>query len=946
MKSTHKRIGFWKGEWTLGVICIALSQCIAAAAPPVVKTVPWVASNPLIPHTTYNAKVVTLKGTCDQQGAELQYIWDFGDGSAVATGTVGNKYVIEAKHAYTGADGQIFTAQLTVQNTSTGETGNKAYYVMTKTKALDIEANVAIDEGLWYLHKTQYRRTSGGVDYGDWTQSVGYGNYATLSSIACSAANLNAFEVNGHLENGNDSNPYKETVARTMKSLFTWLSPRTTPAQQPGSRNPENSTPPNNNGLYVGQGHSYYQGGMVMDAIVASGTPNAVATTGDATWVKGRTYKDILQDMVDDHAAAQYDGANSYGILGGWRYNYQDYPDNSACQWSAIGILAAVRNWGCILPAWVIQYNVNWLAYSQDSTGGFGYDRPSYYPWGPYAVTPSGMVQMVMDGIGRGMNPTGKPNWDKAETFIRDRFAYIGDATTSLKGYYYGMFSFTKSMLLYPYDGDEDPLTSDPTPIKWLRSQTAGVVPLDWYGAEVSQGAPTDGVARTLINGQTLNSSTTSGYWSGHDYTGEQYYFETAWAIMMLHRTVFESGAPVAVGKCIPNPGIVGQLITLDGSDSYHQDASRSIIKWEWDLDSDGVFDAVGPFANATFSAVGSYPIKLRVTDDGNPARVAETIVIAIINTPPLPPTADADGPYIFCPGQNWFLDGRKSVNPDEGQHQPGSYPGDTIQEYAWDLNGDTLFDIYGPTPDVTAYFTAMGEGTYLVTLRVTDTTSQSYPSSGMPDLSSTTTAQVFVKSASDPDCGCVTLTATPALKKVVLTWTVQPTAHHYNLYRGLTPGGPYSFIGSVAASVSPSYEDAPGVLNQVYYYVVRPAKINDDEICQSNEVSAEPLHPVPVVTVTPVVMSNTGKYFYKLGLTSQSFGRNQCPIYVQDTGTGQIEGPYAVDYVLYIRTGMPSHSVKPGVDPVKAFLLFKGSAKIWAEDPIGQKSDPPILIP
>ena len=38
------------------------------ALPPVVKTVPWVASNELIPHSTYAGRTVTLKGTCDQTG--------------------------------------------------------------------------------------------------------------------------------------------------------------------------------------------------------------------------------------------------------------------------------------------------------------------------------------------------------------------------------------------------------------------------------------------------------------------------------------------------------------------------------------------------------------------------------------------------------------------------------------------------------------------------------------------------------------------------------------------------------------------------------------------------------------------------------------------------------------------------------------------------------------
>ncbi|MCZ7634912.1 MAG: hypothetical protein M5U12_01895 [Verrucomicrobia bacterium] len=232
-------------------------------------------------------------------------------------------------------------------------------------------------------------------------------------------------------------------------------------------------------------------------------------------------------------------------------------------------MIPAERNWGLTVPQWVKHWNVPWLAATQAGSGAFGY-TDSNPIWGPYATTPSGMVQMVMDGIGRGQTgPSGRPSWDLAETFLRNNFGNTGNAGNAIKSYYYGLLSFVKSMVLYPYDGDEDPLTPDPTPIKWLRSQTAGVPPLDWYAAEVSKGAPTDGVARKLVNDQSF--STQWGYWYGHNYTGDQYPFETAWAIQMLNRTVVDPGAPVAVAKALPNPGIVGQLITLDGSDSYHQ---------------------------------------------------------------------------------------------------------------------------------------------------------------------------------------------------------------------------------------------------------------------------------------------------------------------------------------------------------------------------------------
>src|SRR5262245_48381499 len=82
------------------------------ATTPVVKTVPWDPSNFANPHFTYSGKLITLKGTSSQQGANFQFDWDFGDGSPHATGTVSNQYVVQATHTYVGGVGTTWTAVL------------------------------------------------------------------------------------------------------------------------------------------------------------------------------------------------------------------------------------------------------------------------------------------------------------------------------------------------------------------------------------------------------------------------------------------------------------------------------------------------------------------------------------------------------------------------------------------------------------------------------------------------------------------------------------------------------------------------------------------------------------------------------------------------------------------------------------------------------------------
>jgi hypothetical protein len=798
----------WRASLVAALLVVVFAAPVAAQ-PPVVKTVPWVATNPLIPHDTYAGKLITLKGTSSMQGANIQYTWDFGDGSPVVTGTVANMYAVEARHTYAGAVGTIWTARLTVQNTSTGESANRPYYVEMRPSVLAAHVNVAIDEGLWELHKVM-RRFVATVDVGDWNGWSGY--------YGLGAANINAFEVNGHLETGSADNPYTETVQRAMRRLFQLLAPQSIGATALG--NPD--TNGNGIGVRLNQNYYLYQGGMVIDAIVASGTPNAVTTTG-GTNIIGRRYQDIVQDMMDYYAYCQYPSS----AYGGWRYSCQQFPDNSACQWGAIGLIAGERIWGLTIPAWVKTANQNWLAYSQHPTAfWFGYTDYNH-AWGPFATTSSGLVQMVMDGLGRGyVGASGRPNWDRAETFLRDQWNNAGGYAHGpmRTNFYYALFSFTKAMLLH-----------QPAPIEMLHSTTAGVADLDWYGAEVSQGDPADGVARSLVNAQHAD-----GYWWYDDPSGDIYPFETAWAIIMLNRTLFEAGAPVAVAQATPNPAVAGALVTLSGADSYHQDPSKAIDSWEWDTNNDGVYDMSGPFVTQSWPAVGDYVVRLRVTDDGSPERSADTTVTVRVTLPPVAPTANARGPYSFClvPGSAFYLDGTASVNPDEGQGEPGQ-PGDTIIEYAWDLDGDAAFDdATGAQPNVTTFFTNLGVGSYLIQLRVTDRTATSYPSSGQPDLTDTDSAVVVVRSASDPACACAMgLVARAKNRTVQLNWNYAG-AHHFNVYRGTIAGGPYLRIASTSAQL---YVDLAVVNGTTYYYVVRPATITDAETCQSAEVSATP---------------------------------------------------------------------------------------------------------
>jgi hypothetical protein len=318
-----------------------------------------------------------------------------------------------------------------------------------------------------------------------------------------------------------------------------------------------------------------YQLGMFVDAFVATangaGTAKAgVVGSGGLPGVRGQTYLNIVTDLTDTITYCQnpYDpysgGSNGYDDGGGWEYtcavNSQPYyNDNSPSQWNAVGLVGASSGFGLTIPQITKDMNQVWMTWSQDwvglstypdkGKGAYGYSEYNYYPWGPYADTPSGMVQLVMDGVGRTASGATDQRWNMAETFYRDAFcnATAGGSTASPRAYTYGMFSFTKAMLLHSPGGVL-------TPIKFLADQPSGSSPIDWYGAQAASGDPCDGVAQTLV---TLQAPA-DGHWYGNDYYGTQYYFETGWSIIMLQKTVFNAcpsdltGAGTAGGRAHP----------------------------------------------------------------------------------------------------------------------------------------------------------------------------------------------------------------------------------------------------------------------------------------------------------------------------------------------------------------------------------------------------------
>jgi len=653
---------------------------------PVVACVPWAFSGGLeIPHDTWSGHETTLKGVAWSGQAPLTYTWDFGDGSSPVSGTVTNRFGIEAKHTYTGVDGAPFVATLTVTDAS-GRVASDQYLVRIRAKSLDIEINTAIDEGLWRMHKNQIREefTAGTygntrIDHGHWDNTNGFGGASYV--LAPTASTTQAFEVNAHRELGDvREDPYVETVARALRYIphaLRTMTISTQPAGDPDS---------NRNGIGIETRLSSdfrhpYEVGQVMDALVASGSRKTYAITG-MSGIIDRPYVDLVQDMVDSYAWGQTD---SGGSRGGWRYSWNSSADNSVCGWAAVGMIAAEDVWGLAPPPFVKTENDIWLTTSYDGTG-FGYSGRG----NGTNTTPAGMVQLAMIAA-RGIDDPATPGddrdprWASAEDFIANNWNksfWFPNSSTTNRFSYYAYFNFTKAMRL-----------ARPQPVVTLKATG-----LDWFKDD------TNGIARRLVNRQQVDGGwpkdRNPGNWVGNDLVN-------AWSVIILTPTLFvqppvaDAGEDRVWGVDVP--------LTLDGSRSFHLDPFRSIVKYEWDLDGDGVFDTTStdPTTTVTYSSA-DYPeaslptnvtVRLRVTDNNAPPKTDTDTAVITIAVPPHPPIADAGGPYTCTAGIPCTLDGSASFDID---------PTDFITAWEWDTNNDGTFgDATGKLPVIT--FTTPG---------------------------------------------------------------------------------------------------------------------------------------------------------------------------------------------------------------------------------------------
>jgi len=666
---------------------------IAQGDPPEVVCVPATALNPAVPHDTWNGKEITLKGTAhDPDGDDtlFSYEWDFGDGSPVETGSVSDPYAIEARHAYVGNIGDTFVATLSVTDEN-GETGTDQYLIRIKDGTdLAARVNVAIDEGLWRLHKDQQRDTfDDGTPYGYWPYDWNW--------VAATAASTEAFEIQGSLPTGDPSeDPYAETVQRGLNYLLSQLY-RVDVAQGDGCPQGDPDTNENGYGL-LSHRHTMYESGMALMALSSSRCPDCTAATG-ITEVAGRSYSDVAQDMVDAFAYCQTDPSQG-NYRGGWRYNCNSGDsDNSVSQWPVIGMESAEVNFGSTVPQFVKDELNLWIDYIQNDVDGDWMDGGSGYtdPWGWVNVAKTGGLLCEMKFVG---DTTATARAQDAAQFIDDHWDTDGEHFSANS--YYAFYSVMKGFRLMGIE-TISPL-NDPSG-------------LDWYGD------PVRGYAHHIVDDQDADGAWYGGYWSSHP-------LQSAWAILTLKKTVVQPGPVADAGPDVPShPPVIE--ITFDGTGSYHRDPERNIVQYIWDF-GDGSPTQEGPVVSHAFPAVynpdgtidwdattADYVVTLTVVDDSDPALSDSDTAVVHITPPPYPPVADADGPYTLYPCWLVTLDGSGSYDPNGELYPDPEHPWHGyITTWEWDLDNDGEYD---DATGETVTWSVCDLGVHVIGLKVTN---------------------------------------------------------------------------------------------------------------------------------------------------------------------------------------------------------------------------------
>jgi hypothetical protein len=365
--------------------------------------------------------------------------------------------------------------------------------------ASEAEKRAAIDNGLAWLATQQQAD-------GRWIYDNSTGDIAATGSV------LLAF-LEEKANWGSNAAAYQAIVDKGLNYLFSNASIVNISGQPAG--NPDGDG--NGKGVKFipggANGRDTYVTGLVVPAIAATGTPDAVVSVGP---LAGWTYKEVVQNTIDYFAFGQSDPATGNN-RGGWRY-YANYgnSDQSTTQWPIIAGLFASKM-GVSYPAFVKSELAYWVTYIQNAAGYAGYMAPNS-PYGEMNETGALLIMQAFLGLTKANS-----NVASALDYINTHWKETANSTWDGNfGHPYAMWAIYKGLELILGVDDMSKITNLHANPGDIDNPNHG---WNWW----------EDYCEWLVNNQKANGS-----WDGYSYwTGPM---ATGWYINILAATKIPGG--------------------------------------------------------------------------------------------------------------------------------------------------------------------------------------------------------------------------------------------------------------------------------------------------------------------------------------------------------------------------------------------------------------------
>jgi glucose/arabinose dehydrogenase/PKD repeat protein len=191
-----------------------------------------------------------------------------------------------------------------------------------------------------------------------------------------------------------------------------------------------------------------------------------------------------------------------------------------------------------------------------------------------------------------------------------------------------------------------------------------------WAMLKGADGHPAQGQIRTFAAGAAnpVNLETGPG--------GDLFYVDFDGGTIRRIRYFSTNQPPTAVATATPTTGAAPLTVAFDGTSSSDPDPGDTLT-YAWDLDGDGAYDdSTATQPTYTYSAQGSYPAALKVTDNHG-AFGEDTVTITVGNTPP---TATITTP---AAGTTWKVGDVIGFSGSATDQQDGPLPASAL---SWEL--------------------------------------------------------------------------------------------------------------------------------------------------------------------------------------------------------------------------------------------------------------------